>query len=149
MLKKTSAAEPVWATVQGSGEFVHEHESYTAWRLLAQGSWVSGTQSALDALPWLAADLQEFYRVWLLPFQRHILQKNEAAVSTVHVPAGLLRRIAVERTQDSLLRILVTQFSRRIDDELATGDGDFCGATVQGDKGARSVRTSKLCVDRS
>jgi phosphoribosylcarboxyaminoimidazole (NCAIR) mutase len=74
---------------------------------------VGGTASGLEGIPWIAADLQEFYRVWLLPFEEHLLQQNRSVVATLQVPAGLLRKLAIERTQDSLLRAVVKQLATR------------------------------------
>lgn len=96
---------------QGEGEAAHEHEDYIAWRNIAQGSWVGGSKDAIQEIPWIAADLQEFYRVWLLPFEQHVLARAGGAVCTVTVAAGVLRKIAEDRTQDSLLRHVVRRLS--------------------------------------
>jgi hypothetical protein len=117
--------------MQGTGEFTHQYENYTAWRLLAQGTWVGSAPEAMMNIPWIAADLQEFYRIWLLPCEQHLLVQHAQEVGTVYFPAGLIRKLATERTQDSVLRVLVTQLSRRV----AQGDQDLIQGNMDEEQG--------------
>jgi hypothetical protein len=107
---------PSWLRLQGSGESEHKHEGFTAWRALAKGTWVGGTREADVLIPWLAADLQEFYRTWLLPFEEELVRAHAADVSELRLPAGVLRALAIDSTQDAVLRTLVMKLAQRVAD---------------------------------
>eukprot|EP00892_Ulva_mutabilis_P011391 jgi/Ulvmu1/8624/UM046_0025.1 len=90
---------------QGDGATVHKNEGATAWRVMATACWV--TPTAAPDIPQLAARLQAHYLTWILPFEQELLREHAAQTATMVLPAVLLRRLALNRTEDSVLRAVV------------------------------------------
>lgn len=94
--------------MQGACDAGGKREACVAWRAVAQSAWVGGSAAALKALPEIAVDLQEYYRVWLWPVEAQTVSDALGACSRVYVAASALRELAVARPRDDLLRHVVT-----------------------------------------
>lgn len=107
--------------VQGDGRSQHHFEDFTAWRLIARHTLTSGADAAAATLAADAALLQQFYRGWLLPYEDHLFAEGQAhaagsplRVEAVKLKAGLLRELAIEGTQDKLLRGAVAGWAAKL-----------------------------------
>jgi hypothetical protein len=107
------------ALPQGNGEKIHEFEDASAWRHLAMSTWLGFGDMARENVAIHAARLQAWYRTWLLPYEIHLMESNADVTATVYLPAGTIRRLAMERTQDNVLQFVVKYFAG-----LAGTEGD-------------------------